>query len=309
MRGRPDFHSFQRHETPRDHTPGSLASDPPFAWIDASLLAFAERLGDRISPPLIAARTAIRESGDDESRARLEELSKVANPASILDRLHTILSRRPTRGERDAAALVHFSEGEMLLALLHAVPGAFGRTNVRLARRGCLEHGYATARRIGELPEQMEDAWCELGYEKPPSSIWRWRPPSSFHGGRDLAIEISPNPSSYNEAMFVGRRGAGRTVVALMDPRFDGAVAPPTAAEVFPSGWPPVTRLFSGCIPISVDDPDEAHARCPATAPMPRAFVRVPDLDLFALCAARTWTGSLADAIWLRRRDDHRALW
>jgi hypothetical protein len=36
--------------------------------------------------------------------------------------------------------------------------------------------------------------------------------------------------------------------------------------------------------------------------------VRVPDEDLFALCASLTWNASLRDAIWLRHRTDYRIL-
>lgn len=298
MSGTPDFHSFERHESAAGWTRGRIANAPPDAWIDAGLLAFAECLGDRVSRPLISARAAVLESGDEESRARLEELSKVANPTPLVERVRTILSRRPTRGERDAPALVHFTGGEMFLALAREVPGAGSRTTVRIATRERLERGYAGARRIRALPDHVADAWQELGHEKAPVSMWQCEPPASFEGEHDLAIEIAPNPSSFSEAMFVAHRGAGRTLVALVDRFFVGELATPTSAEVLPSGW----SYLAGA------EPYEGHARFPNGAPMPRAFVRVPDPDLFALCAARTWTGSLADAIWLRRRDDHRAL-
>jgi hypothetical protein len=46
----------------------------------------------------------------------------------------------------------------------------------------------------------------------------------------------------------------------------------------------------------------------PNGAPFPAMHVRVPDDDLFALCAARSWTASLRDSIWLQRRTDFRLL-
>jgi hypothetical protein len=293
-----DFRSFEFHESAHGWTPGHIATAPPDGWIDAGLLAFAEGLGDGLARCLVSARAMVLESGDDESRARLEALAKVRDPAAIVARLRAILSRQPRRGECDAPALVHFTEGELFLALAREVPGAGARATIRIATRERIERGFAGARRIPALPEHVEARWRRLGHAKAPVSMWRCELPACFEGEHDIALEIAPNPSSFNEAMFVAHHGAGRTIVALVHPFLTGALATPTTGQVLPSGW----SYLAG------EEPYEGHAQFPNGAPLPRAFVCVPDPDLFALCAARTWTGSLADAIWLRRRDDHRAL-
>lgn len=46
--------------------------------------------------------------------------------------------------------------------------------------------------------------------------------------------------------------------------------------------------------------------RCRDKRPLDAAHV--PDDDLFALCAARTWTVSLRDSIWLRQRPEFCAI-
>ncbi len=46
----------------------------------------------------------------------------------------------------------------------------------------------------------------------------------------------------------------------------------------------------------------------PFGGPPPVTLVHVPDPDLFALCAAMTWTPSLVDAAWLAARVERLAL-
>jgi hypothetical protein len=46
----------------------------------------------------------------------------------------------------------------------------------------------------------------------------------------------------------------------------------------------------------------------PNGAPAIVRGIRVPDADLFALCAAKTATVTLRDAIWLRNRIELRAI-
>ncbi|MEY3025898.1 MAG: hypothetical protein RLZZ238_795 [Planctomycetota bacterium] len=293
-----DMPFFTLHEERYGRVVSPYSDAPPDAWIDASLLAHAEAVGEEVAPVLVAARDAVRAHGDDTSRAVLDEASRGNSAVPIMARLRAILSKRPGPAERAAKALVHFVRGEMFIALAHEIPGAGARATVRIATRDRLEPALCGARRIRELPPELRPRWLGAGHAADPVSIWRTEPPTCFEGEHHLAVEIAPSPSSFGEAMLLAHLGAARTLVLLVQRDRRDEIPTPTIASVLPSGW----SYLRG------DDRVAAHPNYPNGAPLPRGFVRVPDPDLFALCAARTWTGSLADAIWLRRRDDFRAL-
>ncbi len=271
----------------------------PDAWIDAELLVHAEQLDGELVPTLVATRDLVLSRGDEASRRTLDEFTSTRSSSPFIHRVREILSRRPTTVERETRALVDYRRGRMHIALAHEIPCAGARATVRIASTDHIEPAWCGARRIASLPPDTAREWRGLGHAEDPVSIWESDVPACFEGEHDLSIEIAPNPSSLNEAMLISRAGAGRTLVLLV-PRgqlYEERTAFPV--DVLPSGW----SYLKGDRTQGM-----AHPFYPNGAPMPRTFVRVPDLDLFALCAERTWTGSLRDSIWLRRRADGRSL-
>ncbi|MFM7133997.1 MAG: hypothetical protein ACKO0W_06755 [Planctomycetota bacterium] len=270
----------------------------PDGWIERTLLAHPRAFGEDRAKALVAARECVLRDGDERSRSLLLEADRPEDAERAIARIRRILERRPDARELAAPALVHYAGGELTIALAHPIPAAGSRLAVRIQIPAHPETVHAGARRVDASPELLL-RWASLGHAQPPHSVWRCDPPTWCHGQHDLAIEVVPNPSGFSEAMLIAASGAGRVLVTRRDHDTDTARPSLMPASVMPSGW----SYLRGDRMMGMDQPFMPHG-----APMPSRRVRVPDDDLFALCAAHTWAGSLRDAIWLRRRPDFRLL-
>lgn len=272
---------------------------PPDGLIDETLLCHPSSFGDDLRPVLESVREFVLAEGDEASRARLLAGSPAIGESAAIGRARRILDRRPDAAERQSSALVWHTRDMLVVALTHAVPGAGDRLAVRLQISSHPESVSTAATRLPELPRNLESQWSKLGHRTAPHSIWRCEPPAWCHGAHQLAIELAPNPGSFNHAMYIAHFGAARVLVTARpsDPAWEDAGV--SSARVLSSGWSYLRgdRSMGSSAPIF-----------PNGAPMPTSGVRVRDPDLFALCAARTWTVSLRDAIWLRNRAGLRAI-
>lgn len=270
----------------------------PDGWVERAILAHPQAFGEERAKALVAVRECVLRDGDERSRSLLLEADRPEDAERAIARIRRILERRPDARELAAPALVHYAGDELTIALAHPIPAAGSRLAARIQIRAHPDAIHAGARRVEASPALLL-RWASLGHARPPQSVWRCDPPTWCHGRHDLAIEVVPNPSGFNEAMWIAASGAGRVLVTHRD--HDAGVEGRSlmVASVMPSGW----SYLRGDRTMGSEEPYMPHG-----APMPSRCVRVPDDDLFALCAAHTWAGSLRDAIWLRHRPDFRLL-
>lgn len=258
-----------------------LACARPEGLIDRALLAFPDAFGAELAPVLLEARECVLRMGDAQSRAMLEWTAIDEEEHDQIKRLRRVLARRPSSAERRAPALLSFEDG-LMIAMSHLVPQATRRLSLRIDGDSSGGPVSVGARRW-VIPERILEQWSACGYGSTPCAVWRCDPPPWVCKARALVIEAAPNPCVFIEAMHIGINGAGRVLVATAA---DGVLLHETTsvgASVMASGW-----RYGG---------KTAHPT-----------VRVPDDDLFALCASLTWTASLRDAIWLHERPDYRLL-
>lgn len=272
--------------------------DQPDGWIDRTLLAFPDAFGADRGRVFTAVRECVLRSGDERSRTRLHELERADVAGGAIARVRRILERRPSAVERADPAMVHYTGDELTIALAHPVPAAGARLAVRMQIPRHPETIYAGARRIDPSPTLLE-RWSALCGARTPHSVWRCDPPTWCMGQHEFAIEVVPNPSGFNEAMWIAASGGGRVLVTRRFESAGSAHWPFMPATVMPSGW----SYLRGDRTMGMDQPS-----MPNGAPAPSDCVHVPDDDLFALCAAHAWPGSLRDAIWLQRRGEYRLL-
>ncbi|MEY5061257.1 MAG: hypothetical protein RIS45_1178 [Planctomycetota bacterium] len=271
----------------------------PDGLLDRSLLTYPDAFGAELAQPLSEARELVLREGDAPSRDILcAAASAVANDREI-QRMRRLLAKRPTAIEQASPALVLVSE-RMVIAMPHAIPCSGRRISVRIQTPLHPEVGYASATRC-EAGAELLAEWTALGYSAPPHAVWTCDPPSWCIGGPDLplAVELAPNPSGFNEAMLIAHDGAARVLALQQAIGSTNAASAWRIGTVMPSGWSYLRgdRTMGSSLPTM-----------PNGAPYPATHVRVPDDDLFAVCAARSWTGSLRDSVWLRRRNDFRLL-
>jgi hypothetical protein len=269
----------------------------PECLLERALLAYPDAFGDRWTPALSQARECVLREGDGASREALERDVPAREAHAQIARMQRILKGRPTATERTAPALLLWSEG-LAIALAHPVPHANSSVTVRIQTVLHPEVASAGAQRVEPSPRVLE-RWAALGYPRPPHSVWRCDPPSWMFGLQDFVVEVSPNPRGFNEAMLVAHLGAGRVLVAHPNGEVNNSERQALRATVMPSGW----SYLRGDRTMG-----SSHPTLPSGAPHPPTTVRVPDPDLFALCASLTWTACLRDAIWLRHRTDYRIL-
>jgi hypothetical protein len=267
----------------------------PDGLIDRSLLAYPDAFGEQYRLPLSQARDCVLRDGDERSRELLEASPPADHSDAEIKRIKRILAGRPNATERTAPALVMWSEG-LTIALAHPVPHASSSLSVRIQVDGHPEVVAMGAERV-EASEHVLERWRALGYPRAPHSVWRCDPPSWIFGFHFFAVEIGPNPRGFNEAMLIAHLGAGRLLVPHLDGDANSIEARTMPASVLPSGWAYLRgeRTMGSSLPSY-----------PNGAPYPSIAIRVPDDDLFALCASMTWTASLRDAIWIRHRPDYR---
>lgn len=276
---------------------GSSVAPEPSCLLERTLVAYPDAFGERYERLLFAARLSVMQDGDEESKKELH----VHPPRNVIvddrARIHRILEGLPSPAERQTPALLSWGDG-LLIALADRTPYAETEISIRLEVGVRESARYLGAVRV-DPTEQLLERWRALGHTAPPKSVWRCYPPDRIRGRRDLVIEIVPNPRGFNQAMLIGRYGAGRVLVPepchAQDPRDPDAMP----ATVMSSGW----TYTGGDLPTR-----GGLAALPIAAPRPSRKVRIPDPDLFALCAAMTWPSTLRDSIWLRRRPDFRML-
>lgn len=273
------------HDVPPEAIDILLEARRPDGWLDRALLAYPDAYGDELAAVLNPTRACVMRDGDDRSKAALEpDRSSVAREREI-HRVRRILAGRPGFQERTTPAFVRAGPGGILIAL--AQPGPqFGSTlAVRIQLELHAETVHARAVRV------------ERDAAAASHAVWRCDVPSWIEGPHRMAIELAPNPTGFNEAMLIAQRGAARVLVTAPCDARERASHEPTAASVMPSGWSYLRadRTMGSSLPYF-----------PNGAPFTATHARVPDEDLFALCAARSWTGSLRDSLWLRDRPDYR---
>ena len=269
----------------------------PDCLLERALLAYPDAFGDRYTVALSQARECVLRDGDRASRELLERSDPAWDADAEIRRMRRILNGRPNATERTAPALVMWSEG-LTIALAHPVPYANSSVAVRIQTELHPDGASMGAKRV-EPSQQVLERWTALGYPGPPHSVWRCDPPSWMYGLQDFVVEVSPNPRGFNEAMLVAHLGAGRLLVPHPNGDLNYFDRLAMRATVMPSGW----SYLRGDRTMG-----SSHPTLPSGAPHPSTTVRIPDEDLFALCASLTWNASLRDAIWLRHRTDYRIL-
>jgi len=257
--------------------------------IEHALLAYPEAFGERFRRHFVGARECVLRDGDAESRERILSAKPVERAEAEVARVRRMLEGRPSDAERAAPALV-YAGSSVVIALAHPLPhgsdGLFARMQLALHP----ETVTVCATRIDATPDLLL-RWAAIGHDSPPNSVWECSPPSWFDGVHRLAIELTPNPRGFHEAILVAHRGAGRVLVPQFDPDAPSHEVAWRRTSVMPSGWSYLRgdRTMGSSRPVF-----------PNGAPRPVDGVRVPDDFHFAMCAALTWTLSLQDAMWLR---------
>lgn len=254
-------------------------------WLDRALLAYPDAYGDELAHALTLARECVLRDGDDRSKAALEpdRLSEVRDRE--IGRVRRILAGRPSLQERTTPAFVRVTPRGIFIALAQPCPHFGSTLAVRIQIELHAEVIHARAVRI------------ERDGAAGSQPIWHCEVPSWIAGPHRMAIELAPNPTGFNEAMLIAQRGAGRVLVTAPRDACEAPSSEPVAAAVMPSGW---SYLRADRTMGS------SHPYFPNGAPFYPTHARVPDEDLFALCAARSWTGSLRDSLWLRDRPGYR---
>ena len=259
----------------------------PDGWIDRVLLAYPDAYGDELAAVLKPARECVLREGDDRSKAAVAPCPSPEIRDREITRIQRILAGRPDGRERMTRALVRAGSGEISLAIAQPGP-TFGSTlAVRMQLELHPDVVYARASRVDCSDPRIAHA------------VWRCDVPSWIDGSHRMAIEIAPNPRGFAEAMLIGQRGAGRVLVTDCCDAADERPSQWRTASVMPSGW----SYLRADRTMGSDAP-----YFPNGAPFPATHARVPDDDLFALCATRSWAGSLRDSLWLRSRPDYRVL-
>lgn len=267
----------------------------PDGLIERSLLAYPDAFGEKYTLPLSQARESVLRDGDEWSRKLLQSSPPRQDAEMEIRRLKRILAGRPSATERTAPVLVMW-RGGLTIVLAHPVPGAGNSLVVRVQVDAHPDVVGMRAERV-EACEDILDRWRAMGYPRAPHSVWRCHPPGWVFGFHRFVVEISPNPHGFNEAILIAHLGAGRLLVPHLDGDAGYSESLAMRASVLPAGW----SYLRGDRTMG-----SGHADFPNGAPHPSLGVRVPDGDLFALCASMTWTASLRDAIWIRNRPDYR---
>ena len=275
----------------RERTASSGSSVRP-RLIEYSLLAYPEVFGVKLAEILAGARECVLQDGDAESRERLLSAQPIAEVEPEIARVRRLMVRQPNDAERTAPALIYAGGDLVLVALARPLPQW---TISMSAKLQCDSDHESVSVQLAPARATMDLLlrWAAIGHDSLPDAVWTCSPPSSFDGRRRFAIEFIPNPTSFNAAMLLAHHGASRVLVPHVD--FDAPTheAGWRRTSVMPSGW---SYLRSGT-PISGGTQGWWHR---AGSPRPMAGVRVPDDRHFAMCAMRTWTLSLHDAMWLR---------
>lgn len=264
--------------------------------VDRALLLDPGAFGDALRPLLECVRSLVLEDADLGTRAALESVDG-PNRASEVTWARSLLEARPSAAERSDQPYLECVDGHVLVGLTRPLPCADQRAALRLWREGAALERCVPMRRFGgtkdpSAPPPVRERLAEVS--RGHAQCWWGQAPDGPGEAHAAVAEIFPQPSGFLNAMLVAHRGVGRIVVRVP--------AGPRGARghaLLASGWTSAMR-----------SPDNAAGvrGFPHGGPAPATAVHVPDADLFALCAAMTWTPSLADAAWLAARDERLAL-
>jgi hypothetical protein len=275
----------------RERTASSGNSVRP-RLIEYSLLAYPEAFGVKLAGVLAGARECVLRDGDAESRERLLSAKPIDAAQHEIERVRRLMVRRPNDAERTAPALIYAGGDLVLIALARPLPQWTIGMSAKLqfdSDHETVSVQLAPARATTDLLLR----WAAIGHDSPPDGVWEGRPSRWFDGRRRLAIELIPNPTSFNAAMLLAHHGASRVLVPQIDLGAPAREVGWRRTSVMPSGW----SYLRSNTPISGGTQGWWHR---AGSPRPMDGVRVPDDSHFAMCAMRTWTLSLHDAMWLR---------
>ena len=259
--------------------------------VEHALLAYPEAFGERFRRYFVGARECVLRDGDAESRERILSAKPIERAEAEVARVRRMLEGRPSDAERAAPALV-YAGSSVVMALAHPLPHGSGGLFARMQLALHPETVTVRATRIDATPDLLL-RWAAIGHDSPPNSVWECSPPSWFDGRQRIAVELIPTPGAFNEAMLIGHHGASRVLVPHVDFDAPSHEVAWRRTSVMPSGW----SYLRSNTPMSGGTQGWWHR---AGSPRPMAGVRVPDDSHFAMCAMRTWTLSLHDAMWLR---------
>lgn len=259
-------------------------------WIDGWIVRHPEQFDGELGALLRQARDGVLRDGDAHSRTVLRECMTAGRATLEDSRIRRMLASRPDASERAEPALVQRLADGYVIALPRPVPQWGARLAVRLQHGRHADQLHAGAERIDPSPEFIA-RWMELGHTRHLVQVWRCAVPTRAVRFRVVALELAPSPSCFNDAVLIAHRGSGRVLVAQPPP--DAGDDAWMTAAVMPSGWSYVRADHAQ---------DGSRRYFPSATPHLAGCVRVTDARLFAACAARTWTCSLRDAIWLAER-------
>jgi hypothetical protein len=275
----------------RERTASSGSSVRP-RLIEYSLLAYPEAFGVKLAEILAGARECVLQDGDAESRERLLSAQPIAEVEPEIARVRRLMVRQPNEMELAAPALVYAGSNLIVIALAHRLPQTSSRLFARLQVGRNPESTSVQLTQVRATTDLLL-RWAAIGHDSLPDAVWECSPPSWFDGRQRIAVELIPTPGAFNEAMLIGHHGASRVLVPHVDFDAPSHEVAWRRTSVMPSGW---SSLRSNT-PMSGGTQGWWHR---AGSPRPMAGVRVPDDRHFAMCAMRTWTLSLHDAMWLR---------
>ena len=269
--------------------------------LDRALLLDPDAFDDGLRRILGCAREAVLASGGEAARVALE-LSDSDQAARETSYARHVLRHRPTTAALRGPALLHCDAEMIVVGLPEALPHAARGAVARIWSEGVPGDGWIRLTRgsvdgvddgTGE-PDRVK-AYTRWALDRGCAEAWCGPVPSWYEGERHVVVELAPNPTGFTHAMLIANEGSGRIVVRLPA---DGPRR--RESHMLASGW-------------SYSRPDRGgngmyDSDFPQGAPAMRTTVRLPDPDLFALCAARTWTPSLADAAWLCGRPERLAV-
>jgi len=269
---------------------------PPHV-IDRALLTDPSAFGERLRPTLECVREAVLMTGSEEARRSIEDVDPQLRALETAW-VRRLLEGRPAATELAKPPYLVCQYGYVLVVLRHPLPCSDSSAGMRIWSDGIPLESYVPLKRVDPRnppPEHPMLSRLTLRFERAEGvQAWFGEIPEWHEGNRTVAAEVFPRPSGFFNAMLISAEGSGRIVVQLSN-----GDEVPRRFSLLASGW----------CSMGADRGGMSGSRYyPFGGPPPVTLVHVPDPDLFALCAAMTWTPSLVDAAWLAARVERLAL-